>query len=169
VCQVRVQGQGKGWAFLYDPHAGVPTAMDAAFVSLWLSEPAFEIEIVLRPSGLACADKQTRLETGHHLAHVTRNLVVSVALKLPPQLGEPCLPFANRAAAGIKRGGHLLHRLYLAADRRLVCLYGGRAAVDAVGQTPQLVVSAPPFFAARFRWSEARTSPRASAMRRPAG
>jgi hypothetical protein len=83
VRQVRVQGQDQGWAFLHDPHASVPTAVNAAFVSFRLSEPALQIEIVLRPSGHALADEQTRFKTGHHLAHVTRNLV-SAALKLPP-------------------------------------------------------------------------------------
>jgi hypothetical protein len=41
--------------------------------------------------------------------------------------------------------------------------------VDALGKTAELGFREPPFFSSRFRSIESRTSPRASAIRRPAG
>ena len=47
--------------------------------------------------------------------------------------------------------------------------HGAQPPVDVAGQPPESVVSSPPFFASRLRWSEARTSSKASAIRKPGG
>jgi hypothetical protein len=48
-------------------------------------------------------------------------------------------------------------------------LHAAQPPVDVAGQTCESVLRSPPFCASRFRWSDARTSPRASAMRMPGG
>lgn len=47
----------------------------------------------------------------------------------------------------------------------LLCL--GEPLVDAAQELRQLAIAGPPFFGSMQRWSEARTSPSASAIRRP--
>jgi hypothetical protein len=44
-----------------------------------------------------------------------------------------------------------------------------QAAIDAVGQPVQLLLSESPFFASKLRSIESRTSSKASAIRRPGG
>ena len=44
-----------------------------------------------------------------------------------------------------------------------------QAPVDAAGQAVELLLWEPPFFSSKFRWIESRTSPKASAIRKPGG
>jgi hypothetical protein len=44
-----------------------------------------------------------------------------------------------------------------------------QTALDASGQAAELLVGEPPFFSSKFRWIDARTSFKASAIRKPGG
>src|SRR5487761_2056800 len=55
------------------------------------------------------------------------------------------------------------------ADRLLLDSDIVQSSVDAVAEPAELGFCEPPFFSSTFRWIESRTSPKASAIRRPGG
>jgi hypothetical protein len=90
-------------------------------------------------------------------------------LKALAQHGKAGLAFAGGPAGGVQRGLDVGYVLDLLPDFLLQRLDGGESAVDAAGQAFELLLRAPPFFASTFRCKEARTSRKASAIRKPGG
>ena len=69
--QVGIQGRDQRRAFLHDAYAGVTAPVNAAFVALGLSEPAFQIQIIAGQVQVVRADEQPRRETGHGPGHLS--------------------------------------------------------------------------------------------------
>jgi hypothetical protein len=93
VCQVRIEGQQQRGAFLDKANPGVPVAVNATLVSFGVSEPPFEVEVVLRQVTLLASHKQPRRKARHHAAHVLPHGISALlelllhTLKLPLTLG----------------------------------------------------------------------------------
>ena len=79
------------------------------------------------------------------------------------------MPFRHGAFIGGQCLCNSDYILNLLADFFLSLLDGSESSVDAASETLQLVMSAPPFLASKLRCKEARTSPKASAIRNPGG
>jgi hypothetical protein len=165
---VGVQRRQQSRTLLHDPHPGMTMAMDPAFVALGQAEAPFQIEIVLREIRVIATDKQPGLETRHHCAHM---LAHRVAAPLEPSLKrlEIHLTSDTIAVRRIQGGRDIDDVLDVSPDRVLGLPDRAQAAVDEPGQPPQERLGAPPFFAARLRSIDWRTSSRASAIRKPGG
>ena len=168
VCQVRIEGQQQRRAFLDEAYPGVPVAVYAAFVPFGLAEPAFQVKVVLGQVGLLTPNKQPGGKARHHLAHVVPDRV-GTALELRLQRLKLRLSLRARATVRIEGGLDGLHLSHLVAHVLLGGLHAAQPPVDVAGQTGESVLSSPPFCASTFRWSEACTSVKASAMRNPGG
>ncbi len=146
----------------------MPVTVDVSLVAFGQTEEAFQIEIVVGQVRLLAADKQAGEKVGHHLAHVLSDRIVA-GLELVPQGFETCLALGGSALERVESRVNLGHIGYLLANDFLGFLDGGQAAVDAVGQPLELVMSGDPFFSSKLRWRESCTSWRASAMRKLGG
>jgi len=94
---------------------------------------------------------------------------IITALELLPQGLKLRVTLVARASVGIKRGLDSSHVCHLLADGLLRCLHARQTSVDIAGQARESFMRTPPFCASRFRCSDARTSPKASAIRKPGG
>ena len=142
--------------------------MNAALVSFGLSEPAFEVEVVLRQVPVLPSHKQSRRNAGHDVAHRLPD-GIAILLQLRLQDLELRLTLRTRTIVRFERGLDRPDILHVGANGFLCGVDDTQPPVDVAGQPRESVVSSPPFCASRFRWSDARTSPRASAMRMPGG
>ena len=142
--------------------------MHAALVSFGLSEPAFEVEVVLRQVPVLPSNTQSRRKAGHDVAY---RLPDGIATLLPLCLQDLKLrlTLCTRTMVRFERGLDRPDLLHVGANSFLCGVDGAQPPVDVAGQPPESVVRSPPFFASRLRWSDACTSPKASAMRRPGG
>ena len=104
----------------------------------------------------------------HHVAHVVPDRV-GTALELRLQRLKLCLSLRARAAGWVEGGLDSPHLCHLVAHVFLGGRHTAQPPVDVTGQTGESVLRRPPFWASRFRWRDARPSPRASAMRMPGG
>ena len=143
-------------------------AVNAALVSFGLSEPAFEVEVVLRQVPVLPAHKQSRRKAGHDVAHRLPDGIVTL-LQLRLQALKLCLTLRTRTIVRFERCLDRPDLLHVGANSVLCGVDGAQPPVDVAGQLPESVVSSPPFFASRLRWSEACTSSKASAIRQPGG
>ena len=82
---------------------------------------------------------------------------------------ELLLPLRDVLAPGLERRGHLRDHLDVFSDHRSLFFDFVQAPRDAIGEAAELLLGEPPFFASRFRWTDCRTSPNASAIRNPGG
>src|SRR5262249_57487376 len=69
--------------------------MNAARVAFGLSEPAFEVEVVLRQVPILPANKQSRRKAGHDVAHRLPDGIVTL-LQLRLQALKLCLTLRTR-------------------------------------------------------------------------
>ena len=136
-------------------------AVNAALVSFGLSEPAFEVEVVLRQVPVLPSNKQSRRKAGHDVAHRLLDWIATLL--------QLCLTLRTRTIVRFERCLDRPHILHVGANGFLCGVDGVQPSVDVSGQPRESVVSSPPFFASRLRWSDACTSPKAAAMRRPGG
>ena len=129
--QMRVERQGQGGPFLDETNTGMAVPVDAALVPLGQTEPAFQAQIVLGQLRIG-SDKQTGLETGHHLGHllVDRILFCSESLL---QFLELLLPLNRGAVLGIERAGDSLDFADVPAHRLLRVTNRGQPAFDTAG------------------------------------
>jgi len=102
VCQVRIEGQQQRGAFLDKANPGVPVAVNAALVSFGLSEPPFEVEVVLRQVALLSSNKQPRRKARHHAAHVLPHWI-SALLELLLHTLQLHLALGTRATGRLDR------------------------------------------------------------------
>ena len=166
--QVGIKGQHEGGPLLYETDPGVAVAVHAALVSFGLSAPAFEVEVVLRQVPGLPSHKQARRTAGHDVAH---RLPDGIATLLPLRLQDLKLRLTLRTRT-LGRFECCRNRpdlLHVGANGFLCGVDGAQPPVDVAGQPPESVISSPPFFASRLRWSEACTSSKASAIRTPGG
>ena len=168
VLQVGIEGQQQRGPFLDQTDPGVLVTVDAALVPFGLFEPAFQVEVVLRQFRVFAPHKQAGGKAGHDVAHVLPHRVLT-ALQLLPQGVKALLPLITRATRRSEDGVDRPHVRHLLAHLLLCGLHDAQAPVDMAGQTGESVMGRPPFCASRFRWSDARTSPSAAAMRMPGG
>jgi hypothetical protein len=165
---VGVQRQEQGRPLLHHPDARVPMAVDPAFVTLGPAEPALQLQVVLREFQPITADEEAILEARHHRGKVLPGRV-PVSLEAIPERLELGATLQTtplgRVECGLDRGDvrHLLPQGRLDLRHRV------EAPIDATGQPPQRRLGPPPLRAPRFRCSDCRTSPSASAIRKPGG
>jgi len=142
--------------------------MNAALVSFGLSEPAFKVEVVLRQVPVLPSHKQSRRKAGHDVAHRLPDGIATL-LQLRLQDLKLCLTLRTRTIVRFERGLDRPDILHVGANSFLCGVDRAQPPVDVAGQPPESVVSSPPFFVSRLRWSEACTSSKASAIRKPGG
>ena len=109
--QVRIEGQEQRGAFVDEADPTVLVAVYAALVPFRLSEPAFQVEIILRQVCLLVPDKQPRGKAGQHAAHVLADRIVA-CLALPLQALKLLLTLGPRAPVRLERrldGLDILH------------------------------------------------------------
>ena len=143
-------------------------AVITALVSFRLSEPAFEVEVILWQVPVLPSHKQSRRKAGHNVAHRLPDGIATL-LKLCLQDLKLRLTLGTRTTVRFECRLDRPDILHVGANGFLCGVDGTQPPVDISGQPRESVVSSPPFFASRLRWSDACTSPKASAMRRPGG
>jgi len=165
---VRVESHQQRGACLDEPYPGVPVAVYAAFVPFGLAKPAFQVEVVRGHVCLLTPNKQPGCEACHHLAHVVPDRIVArVELRL--QDLQLRLTLGTCATVGFERRLHRPHIVHVSSHGLLDVVYCRQPPCDVACSTGTVLVRRPPFWAAPFRWSEACTSAKASAMRKPGG
>lgn len=168
VRQVRVEGQQQRGAFLDNADPSVPVAVHAALVPFGLAEPAFQVEGVLGQVGVLTSNKQPRRKAGHAMAHmVSDRIVARVALLLQDLTLR--LTLGTRATLRFACRLDRSHILHGGTQSLLRIMARRQTPVNVARSTRKTRVCRPPVFASRWRWSAARTSSKASAMRRPGG
>jgi hypothetical protein len=163
-----IEGQQQCGAFLDEANPSMAAAVNAALVAFGLAKPALEVQVVLWEVCVVPSHKQTWLKTRHHAAYVLPRRIIT-ALELLPQGLKLRVTLVARAPVGIKRGLDGPHVYHLLADSLLCRLHACQTSVDIAGQARESFMRTPPFCASRFRCSDARTSPKASAIRKPGG
>jgi hypothetical protein len=165
---VRVEGQQQRGAFLDEAYPGVPVAVHAALVPFGLAEPACQVEGVLGHVRVLTPDKQAGRKARHHVAPMLPGRIVArLALRL--QDLKLHLTLGTRAAVGLERRLDCRHIVHVGPNGRLDVVHCRQPPRDVARSTRAALVSRPPLCAARCRWSEACTSSKAAAMRRPGG
>jgi hypothetical protein len=104
----------------------------------------------------------------HHPDHMLVDRIV-VSLEAREDRLEVGLTRARGTAGGGQGRGDLGDRLDVALDRFPFRLHQVQTAVDPSRQSAQLRLREPPFFAAKFRSIDSRTSSNAQAIRIPGG
>src|SRR5215831_3170978 len=102
ILQVDIKGQQECRPLLHETDPGVAVAVDAALVPFGLSEPAFEVEVVLWQDRLLAPDKQPRSKASHHAAHVLAGRIVA-CLALPLQDLKLLLTLGTRPSVRLER------------------------------------------------------------------
>jgi hypothetical protein len=143
-------------------------AVDPPLMTLGTAEPTLQVEVVLRQVHVIAPDEQPRLETPHHPGHLLPDRV-AVRLQAIAKRLESDATSLLAVARRIEGGRHRDDVVDVPSDRDLGVLDQAEPPIDAPGQAAQERLGTPPLFAARFRWSDWRTSPKASAIRRPGG
>lgn len=163
-----VERQHQRWAFQDDSHSRMAMAVDAALVAFGLPKPSFELQVVVGEIWIVSPDKEARCEAAHDLGHVlTDRMLVLLQCLLKGLKG--CLSLLGRPGLGIERRGYRTDGFEVRSDFFLGRLDLRQPPVYASRQTPQAPFGDAPFFASRLRCSDARTSPRAPAIRNPGG
>lgn len=142
--------------------------VNAPLMALGQAEPSLKIEIVLDLLELSLADEKAAQEADHQRDHVLANRIF-FPLELIDQLFELRLAILATPPSRFEGRGHLADVLDVLADWLLLGLDVLQSSVNASGQTAELLFCESPFFASKFRWSDSRTSSKASAIRRPGG
>src|SRR5215471_1858048 len=168
MCHMGIEGHQQCGAFLDEANPSMAAAVNAALVAFGLAKPALKVEVVLREVRVVPSHKQSWLKTRHHAAYVLSCRIITV-LELLSQGLKLRVTVVVRAPGGIKHGLDGPHICYLLADGLLCRLHARQTSVDIAGQARESCMRTPPFCASRFRCSEARTSPKASAIRKPGG
>jgi hypothetical protein len=165
---VCVQRMDQGWSVLNDPHARVAMTVNPPLVALGQTKPPLQVEIVTNLFKLGLTHEKPCEKAAHDLGHVLVNRVLGTCEAIN-QLLVPFLTSRAVAFFGFKSRGHLGDFLDVVSDRLLLGSDGVRSPVDALAKTAELGFREAPFFSSKLRWIESRTSPSASAIRRPGG
>jgi hypothetical protein len=168
MCHRGIEGHQQCGAFLDEANPSMAAAVHAARVAFGLAKPALEVQVVLWEIHVVPSHTQPWLKTRHHAAYVLPRRIIT-ALALLPQGLKLRVTLVARAPVGITRGLDSSHVCHLLADGLLRCLHARQTSVDRAGQACASFMRTPPLCASRFRCSDARTSPKASAIRKPGG
>jgi hypothetical protein len=163
-----VQGMHQRWSFQDDPNPRVAMTVNPPLVALGQAKPTLQIEIVLDLLERAHAYEKPRQKAHHHRRHPLMNRVLG-SLESIDQLFERLPPLHAAPLARFERRGDFLDVLDVLSDRLLSLTNLVEAPIDASGQSAKLLFGEPPFFSSKLRWSDSRTSPKASAIRSPGG
>src|SRR3954465_9935672 len=142
--------------------------VNSPLVAFGQAEPPLEVEIVFDLFELSLAHEKAGQEADHQRGHVLSNRIL-IPLESVDQLFELRLAILATPAPGFEGLGHLVDVLDILSDWLLLGLNVLQSPVNASGQSAELLLCKPPFFASKFRWIDSRTSSKASAMRRPGG
>jgi hypothetical protein len=165
---VGVQGMDQCPSFQDDPDPRVATAVDATLVTLRQAEPTLQVQIFADLLERPRADEQAGQEARHHHGHLSVDRVID-PFEASDQAFERLAPLGGTGLSGVEGRGDLLDVLDVAADRFLVGPDRVEAAVDATGQSVELLLGEPPFCSSTSRRIDSRTSLNASAIRTPGG
>ena len=154
--------------FLDDPHPRMAMAVDPTLMPLGQAGPTLQIEIVVDLIEAVTASKEAGAEAPHQPRHLPVDRI-AVAVKASEDRLEVGLTPGRGLRCRVQGRGHLPDGLDVAPDGLLLGFDQVQALVDAGGQPAQLLLCGPPFFASRFRRTDCRTSPNASAIRSPGG
>lgn len=140
---VSVQRQKERGPLLHDAHACVGMSVDAPLVTLGISEPTFQIEVVAQVQQLA-PGKQTRLETIHHPTQV---LVERLGILQESDLYLVELRPTLFRGTLLRIEGCLERTDVLDLPANLLLVFGdrGQASIDASGEPIKLAMCRPPF------------------------
>jgi hypothetical protein len=165
---VGVQRMHQRRPFLDDSHSRMAMAVDPTLMPLGQAEPALQIQIVVDMIQGVTARKEAGAEAPHQAGHVLVDRI-TVAVEAGEERVEVGLTPGGFLRRWVQGRGHFLDRLDVAPDRLLLGFHQVQSLVDAGGQSAQLLLREPPFFASTFRWIDCRTSSNASAIRNPGG
>jgi hypothetical protein len=165
---VGIQRMNQRRSFLDDPHPDMSMAVDPTLMPLGQPEPTLQIQVVLHIVHRVAAGEEAGPEVPHHAGHLLVDRIV-----VPPEARENRVevgptPIGSALGGGQSRGD-FPDRLDVAPDRLLLGLHQFQALIDPGGQSAQLRLGEPPFFASRFRPIDCRTSSNASAILNPGG
>ena len=127
-----------------------------------------EIEIVPALFELSLAHEKAGQEADHQRGHMLANRI-PIPLESVDQLFELCLAILAAPASRVEGRGHSVDVFDVLSDWLLLGLDVLQSPVNASGQSAELLLCEPPFFASKFRWIDSGTSSKASAIRRPGG
>jgi hypothetical protein len=153
---------------LNDANSRVAMTVNSPLVAFGQPKPSLQVEIVTDLFKLGLTHEEAGEKADHDPGHVLVNRVLG-ALEAINQRRELFLAPRAIAPFGFEGRGNLADFLDVGSDRLLLGSDMVQSPVDAVGQTAELGFREPPFSSSKFRWIESRTSPRASAIRRPGG
>ncbi|MBV8270234.1 MAG: biotin/lipoyl-binding protein [Planctomycetaceae bacterium] len=166
--RVGVQRMHQRRTLHHQPDPRVATTVDPTLVALRQAKPTLQIEIVPDPFVLLLANEQTGQEAEHQPGHAVPDWILG-RLEVIDQRLELLLTLRDILRPGLERRGHLRDHRDVLSDDLLLFLDLVQPTPDAVGQAAALLLREPPFFAPKFRCSEAWISVRASAIRTPGG
>ena len=165
---VRIQREDQRWPVLDDSNPRVAMTVNSPLVAFGQAEPPLEIEIVLDLFELSRAHEKARQEADHQRGHMLANRI-PIPLEPVDQLLELRLAILAASTFRVECRGHLVDVLDVLADWLLLGSDVLQTPVNTAGQSVELLLREPPFFASKFRWIDSRTSSKASAIRRPGG
>ena len=130
---VRVQHQHQRRPLLDDPYPRMTMAVDAPRMPFGQTEPAFQVQVILRQaSGRCTSHKESRLKTRHHFGQVLL-VRIAAAVQFLAQGHKLRLPFLGRAVPRFERGRHLADVLDLPTDLLLRAVDLVQPAINAPG------------------------------------
>lgn len=165
---MRVERQEQGWAFLHDSYSRVATSVNLALVPLGNPEPAFEFQIVPRQVRSPFASKKSHLKTRHHFTHVLKYGVV-LEFEVATELGVSTLALHAWSRGWVECVVDRANLVRVRANLSLRRLDKRHSSVDAARQLVEQPFRGSPFLRRMFRFSDRRTSRRASDIRSPGG
>lgn len=154
--RVCVQCMHSRWSFQNKANPRVAMTVNPPLMTLGQAKPPLQIEIVLDLFKQAFADEQAGKKADHHLSHLLVNRVPGVPESSDQSL-ELRLPIGACPCPRFEGLGDFLDVLDVVADQLLLLAHLVPAAVDAAGESAELLLCESPFFASRFRWIDART------------
>ncbi len=114
-----------------ETHPGVPVTMNAALVAFGLSEPPFEVEVVLWQVARLASHEQPRCKARHHAAHVLPHGISALLTLLLHTLKLP-LTLGTRATRRLDRRLESPEIFPVGAQRLVDVLDGRQPAVNVV-------------------------------------
>jgi hypothetical protein len=150
-----VQSMHQGWSFQDDANPRVAMTVDPPLMTLGQAKPTLQIEVVLDGFEFARTDEKARYEAEHDSGHVLTDRILRLLFETLSQRFE--LLLASRASLFTRFESRRYGRdvLDVGSERLLLGPDFVQSALDALGQTAELLLCEPPFFSSTLRWSEA--------------
>jgi len=152
-----IEGRQQRRAFPNNSYAGMASSMNPALVSLGLSEPSLQVQVVPGQVRIVPAHKEAGTEVGHRPGHVLGDNVPIACQGLLENL-ETSVAFLRRSSGRIECARYVSDRLDVRPEFLLRFLNRREAAVKAGSESPQRLLCRPFFPSPKLRSMEARTS-----------